>query len=237
MESKHRHPSPINGRRDVLRTIIFSNGNFEHPEKDRSRIENDDFLIAADGGLVHCLALDMIPDLLIGDLDSVDSDLVKKLRERGTDIRDYPQRKDHTDLELALDAAMEHEPDEIFILAGLGGRWDQTLTNILLLSQPRFQGSRILLVDGPQQIEVISSGDTLEIAGQVGATVSLIPIHGPAQGIMTRGLEYELTNGTLAYGASRGVSNVLIKEHASVSLKEGRLVCIIIEPDYGRQET
>jgi thiamine pyrophosphokinase len=215
-----------------LRIIIFSNGSFDHPEQDRRRINRGDMVIAADGGLVHCLAMNITPDLLIGDLDSVPPNLVEKLRNNGTQIQEYPRRKDHTDLELAIETAMTQEPDEIIILAGLGGRWDQTLANILMLSQPRFQGPRIRLVDGPQQIEVISSGDTLEISGQTGSTVSLIPIHGPAKGIITSGLEYELINGTLAYGASRGVSNVLIEEYASVTLKEGRLVCIIIDADY-----
>jgi len=219
-----------------LRIVIFSNGSFKHAEMDRTRIQEDDLLVAADGGLHHCQALGMTPDLLVGDLDSVDKALIESLTNHGVEVREHPTRKDHTDLELALEVAIAQEPDEILILGGLGGRWDQTLANILLLSQARFQGPRIKLMDGPQQIELISAGQTLEISGAPGAVVSLIPIHGDAQGISTQGLEYELTNGTLKYGATRGVSNVLNKETARVSVSEGLLICIVIEPGFETTE-
>ncbi|MGD8632383.1 MAG: thiamine diphosphokinase [Anaerolineales bacterium] len=212
-----------------MRIVIFSNGNFAHSEQDRRMIDPGDMLIAADGGLHHCLALNMTPDVLVGDLDSVEQELVADLRSRGTDIREHPARKDHTDLELALELAVSHAPDKILILGGLGGRWDQTLANILLLSQERFGGTQILLIDGPQRIQTVGAGETIEIRGQPGAIVSLIPIHGDATGITTQGLEYELSGGTLEHGSSRGVSNVLIHEEATVRLDGGMLVCIIID--------
>jgi thiamine pyrophosphokinase len=211
-----------------VRIVIFSNGRFEHVQQDRARIQEDDLLIAADGGLHHCLALELTPHILVGDLDSVDSDQVDELRESGTEIHEHPTRKNHTDLELALALASTHNPDEILILGGLGGRWDQTLATILLLCQERFQGQRILVVDGPQQIQTVTSGQTLTITGTPGSIVSLIPIKADAHGISTHGLEYELSNGTLKLGTSRGVSNVLIDKNASITLKRGTLACVII---------
>lgn len=215
-----------------MHIVIFSNGSFDNPELDRQRIRPDAMILAADGGLKHCLALNLTPDLLVGDLDSVDPQTVENLRQAGTEIQEHPRRKDYTDLELALESALQHSPEEILILGGLGSRWDQTLTNILLLSQPRFRGPRILLADGLQQIELIFESSTLNISANSGATVSLVPIKGPAFGITTRGLEYELVEGALEYGSSRGVSNVMVGQHASVTLKEGILACILIDADY-----
>jgi thiamine pyrophosphokinase len=215
-----------------LRIIIFSNGSFNHADIDRQHIHPDDLLIAADGGLQHCLTSGLQPDMLVGDLDSVADDLIEELRNLGVEIQEHPPRKDHTDLELALEVATTHSPDEILILGGLGGRWDQTLANILLLSQERFRGARIKLLDGMQQIELITAGQTLEISGTPGATVSLIPIKGTTRGITTRGLEYELVDGTLEYGVTRGVSNVMNAETAFVSVSEGLLVCVTIAAGY-----
>ncbi|MGD8621655.1 MAG: thiamine diphosphokinase [Anaerolineales bacterium] len=215
-----------------MRIVIFSNGSFDHPSMDRQKIEPDDLIIAADGGLHHCLVLGLEPDLLVGDLDSVEEDLIADLRSRGVEIHEHPPRKDHTDLELALEVATRRDPDEILILGGLGGRWDQTLANILLLSQDRFRGPRIKLLDGLQQIELITSGQTVEIHGVPGTVVSLIPIHGTTRGITTKGLEYELIDGTLEYGVTRGVSNVLNSNSASVSVAEGLLVCVTVDAGY-----
>lgn len=212
-----------------MRIVIFSNGNLDHPEQDRGRIQPEDLLFAADGGLHHCQALGLSPDVLVGDLDSVDPELVEQLRQGGTEIQEHPARKDQTDLELALEVAVDRSADEILILGGLGGRWDQTLANILLLTQPRFQGLPILIFDGPQSVQMLPGGQTLEIQGQRGATVSLIPINGSAQGITTRGLEYELTDGTLEHGSTRGVSNVVVEEPAFVTLRQGMLACIVID--------
>jgi thiamine pyrophosphokinase len=186
-------------------------------------------LITADGGLYHCLALGLTPDVLVGDMDSVERDMVAEMRSRGVELQEHPARKDHTDLELALEFAVSHAPDEILILGGLGGRWDQTLANILLLTQQRFAGTRILLVDGPQRIQTVCAGETIEIRGQPGAIVSLIPLLGDARGITTQGLEYKLSGGTLEHGSSRGVSNVLTHEKATVQLNDGILACIIID--------
>jgi thiamine pyrophosphokinase len=232
MAIKKEHPSPVRRRRDVLRIVIFSNGKFEHAEQDRNHIQPGDILIAADGGLHHCLALELTPDLLVGDLDSVDPELVSMLREHGTEIHEHPTRKDHTDLELALEVAVEHEADEILIIGGLGGRWDQTLANILLLTQLRFQGPNIQLIDGPQRIQYLPAGTSLEISGKPGTIVSLVPIKGTAKGITTDGLEYELAHGALEYGSSQGISNVLVKDRASVKVEEGALICIDIDADY-----
>lgn len=212
-----------------MRIVIFSNGTLDHPEQDHGRIQPEDIIFAADGGVHHCMALGLIPDLLIGDLDSVDRDLVTRLSQRGAEVQEHPERKDQTDLELALEVAVERHADEIIILGGLGERWDQTLANILLLTQARFQGSRIKIVDGPQEIHYVQTGEILHIHANRGATVSLIPIQGQAKGIITTGLEYELMDGTLSFGTTRGVSNVVIEEHASVQIQEGALICIVID--------
>ncbi|RMF42927.1 MAG: thiamine diphosphokinase, partial [Anaerolineae bacterium] len=110
----------------------------------------------------------------------------------------------------------------------LGGRWDMTLGNILLLAHPDFRDLRISLVDGPQEVLLLSEGIPWEVRGQPGDTVSLIPLRGDAEGVTTRGLRYPLSEGRLRFGAARGVSNVLLENPAQVFIRKGLLVCIII---------
>jgi thiamine pyrophosphokinase len=205
-----------------LRILIFANGRMDWPFE----IQNDDFIIAADGGAHHCLERQIQPDIVIGDLDSLSTADVRRLKESGSEVITFPARKDFTDLELALLKAQELDADEILLLGALGARWDQTIANLLLPAA--YSAMCIRLLDGPQEIAFLRGGEQLEIVGQSGDTVSLIPLAGDAQGIVTRNLEYPLNDDTLAFGSSRGISNILTAEKGRVSLREGMLLCVVI---------
>lgn len=205
-----------------MRAVIFANGQLTRP----IMLQPDDLVIAADGGAHHCLGLGIRPQVVIGDLDSVREDELAALTALGTEIIIYPARKDFTDLELALLEAQKRGADRVLLLAALGARWDQSLANILLPAA--FPGLRISLMDGWQEMHFIRPGERLEISGQPGDTVSLIPLGGDAHGITTHGLEYPLYAENLQFGSTRGISNVLLGEHARVSLNAGLLLCTVI---------
>jgi thiamine pyrophosphokinase len=168
---------------------------------------------------------------VIGDFDSLTPTELEDLQAHGTRLIRYPSRKDFTDLELALQYACEQNADQVIVFGALGLRWDQTLANILLLANPSTSRPRIGLLDGSQEILLIRESQTIEIFGQPGDTVSLIPINGNAEGISTIGLEYPLMKETLQFGATRGVSNVLLENQATIHLEQGLLICIVIHQE------
>lgn len=211
-----------------MRTVIFANGSFSHPKIDLARIRPDDQLIAANGGAQHCMALGLIPSVLIGDFDSLEPEELETLERYEITVVAHPARKDKTDLELALTYAAVSGADEILILAGMGDRWDQSLANLLLPAMAELKDIRITLVDGPQEATILHSGGSLELSGHSGDTVSLIPLGGSAHGVTSYGLEYQLENDTLHFGATRGISNVLQGNKATLYLKQGTLACIMI---------
>jgi thiamine pyrophosphokinase len=214
-----------------LKIIIFANGSISNLVQASELTQNSDMIIAADGGARHCLAAAIFPRVVVGDFDSLTPAELDELKGLGARLIRYPARKDFTDLELALEFACEQGADQITILGGLGQRWDQTLANILLLAGPFAQSARVSYIDGNQEIMLIRHSQKLEITGQPGDTVSLIPIQGNAEGITTRGLEYPLEEDTLEFGAARGVSNILIGEKGTVHLKQGFLICIVIHQE------
>lgn len=211
-----------------MRALIFANGALNDPQDARKAIQPDDLVIAADGGLHHLLALAHPPDVLIGDLDSLTEDEVGDLDAAGAEIVRHPVRKDATDLEIAVRFALERGAGEVVIFGAVGGRWDQSLANLLLAASADLTGAHLRVVDGPQEVQLVRAGETLEIEGQAGDTVSLIPLLGEARGITTSGLAYPLQGGTLRFGSTRGISNTLEGAHARVHLEEGMLICAII---------
>jgi thiamine pyrophosphokinase len=214
-----------------LRAVIFANGELNYPQQTLKWISEDDLLIAADGGSRHCLALGVIPDILIGDFDSLEPEQLADFESEGSQVYQHPARKDFTDLELALRYACEQGVDDILVFGALGARWDQTLANLLLPAHPDLASARISLIDGLQEIRLVRPAETLFVQGLPGDTVSLIPLNANADGVSTRGLEYPLLDEILAFGATRGVSNVLVGNAAEISLQAGLLLCILIRQE------
>jgi len=220
----------------ATRAVIFANGELSHPESARLALQPGDVLIAADGGARLCRQLDLAPSILIGDFDSLDEDDLAYFQAAGAEIIRHPRRKNYTDLELALRHAHSLGIKEAIVFAALGKRWDQTLANVLLPATADLAGMTIRLADGFQEIMLLRGPGQLILQGQPGDTVSLIPLGGDASGVSTDQLEYPLYVETLYFGATRGLSNVLLAEIAEVRLREGLLLCVVIHlKDEGRQ--
>lgn len=209
-----------------MRALIFINGIIPDLDVVRAEVRADDLLIAADGGARYVLALDRMPHLLVGDLDSVEPDEVTQMESAGVTILRSSPHKDETDLELAIDAAIEAGADEVMLVGATGGRLDQTLANLLILAQ-RDWGATLQILDGEQRALLICAPATQEIAGEPGALVSAIPLSARVTGITYAGLAYPLTNHTLTLGSTRGVSNELATPVARVEVASGLLLLIV----------
>jgi len=205
------------------RVVIFVNGEIPDLLRAREMLLGDDFIIAADGGSRHLHTMGIQPHLLIGDLDSIPASYIDEYRQAGVEIKQYPTAKDATDLELALQHAVTLQPASIVIAGATGARFDHTLANVMLVSQPGYRGLDICLDDGTTRITLIMQ--SLQITGSAGDIISLIPLSGSVSGITTTRLKYPLSNEDLALGETRGVSNVMIGSGARVTIQAGMLLC------------
>jgi thiamine pyrophosphokinase len=186
-------------------------------------------VLAADGGLAHAHALGLDVEAVIGDLDSAAPADVDAAALRGASIESHPAEKDATDLELALEAALALEPSRVVVLAGGGGRLDHFLAMLLLLGSHRWAAVQLDAEIGAGAVHVIR-GERV-IAGRVGELLSLLALHGPAEGVSTDGLVYPLRGETLEPGSSRGVSNVFAAPTARISIERGVLLAVRPGPE------
>ena len=209
---------------DMTRILIFANGELPNAEKARTLVKADDYIICADGGTHHALALGIIPHLVIGDMDSATKDEVQRLKEADVLIELYPRDKNETDLELALNRAVEKSPSSILMIGTLGGRLDQTLGNISLLSDSRLATLDVRLDDGVE--EVFFCRNQCKVEGRRGDIVSLIPWNGAVKGISTNGLRWPLNHETLYPEKTRGISNEMLDAVAEISIEAGLLLII-----------
>jgi len=185
-----------------------------------------DWIIGADGGAARALAWGLVPDLVIGDMDSLPETARSSLESEGCRFIQHPRAKDETDLELALQFAVKQGAREIVVLGALGGRLDHTLANVLLLALPAFAGVPIRIAEGGQQAILARGGEAIGLEGDPGDLVSLLPLGGDARGVSTEGLVWALHGDTLRFGSSRGVSNEMAGGKARIEVGEGMLLVV-----------
>ena len=156
------------------RIFIISNGVINDPEFIRQKLKdaNAPVILCADGAARYLRLLNIIPNFIIGDMDSIDDGTVRYFDEKGSTILTYPSDKDETDTQLALEYALKLQPDEIFIFGALGGRTDHALANIALLIMGVKQGVHVKIVDEMCEIFIVNQQSIVE--GEAGQTVSLL---------------------------------------------------------------
>ena len=208
-----------------MKVAILANGEMKYPAQVRALASQADLLLAADGGALHALALELWPHLVVGDLDSLSVSQRETLTLHGVRCIQHPAQKDETDLELALLQAVVQGATQIVVLTALGGRTDQFLANLLLLTLPALRGVRCWIVDGVEQVFLVRG--RAEISGQAGDVLSLLPLGGDCEGVWTEGLAYPLRGEGLRFGPARGVSNVLLAPRATVTVERGTLLAVL----------
>jgi len=181
-------------------------------------------VICCDGGARNFQYLGIKPDVVIGDMDSIDPALLASYSAQGIKIIKYSANKDFTDTELALDYALNLNPEEIFIWGALGGRVDHTLANVFLLCKGQEKGINTYLVDEYGEAFVLDKKAIF--INEIGKTVSLLALSPRVTGITLTGFLYPLEKGTLKMGETRGISNIINEDRAGISVRSGKLLVI-----------
>jgi thiamine pyrophosphokinase len=182
-------------------------------------------IICCDGGLRHFLNFEIEPDVIIGDMDSIDSaQLENYSKQKKVKIIKHSTNKDFTDTELALDYALSLKPAKILIWCALGGRIDHTLANVFLLLKGQEKGIETFLID--EYCETFILDKETSFINEEGKTISLLALTPDVAGITLSGFLYPMEKGTLRMGESRGISNIINNAHACIKVKKGKLIVI-----------
>jgi thiamine pyrophosphokinase len=212
--------------RMVENIVIVSGGRLGDEAFFQKRIlpAENRLLIACDGGARHLVRAGLKPDILIGDMDSLDPVKLADYERQDVRIIRHPARKDYTDTALALDYALSLHPRTLDIWGALGGRMDHALANIHLLIRGRDAGTATRLLD--EYCEAFIACGKTEWIDAVGCLVSLIALSPVVEGITLEGFEYPLRNESLFVSESRGISNIICAEQASIRVEAGNLLVI-----------
>jgi thiamine pyrophosphokinase len=206
--------------------VIIANGPLPNPAQLRPHLRPEAWLICADGGAHHAHALGLTPDLVIGDMDSLDPALRAELEAADVPFEVHPVNKNETDLELALAWAIERGATAIDVLAVLGGRLDQSLANLLLLTRPEWASARLRAIAAEEVAWPVRGGERITIPGSVGDRLSLVPLSPQVTGVTFEGVKWPLREASLPLGSTWGISNELIAPPAHLEIGEGLVLVV-----------
>lgn len=186
-----------------------------------------DRVVAVDAGLETLRHLHIVPDEVVGDLDTVDPRIVQEYQSRpGIHFEIHKPEKDETDTELALLTAARAGCDQVDILGALGGRMDHAIGNIQLLYQFFRQGMDISIYDAKNRLYLIGGRKKFRKNELYGKYISFLPLTETVEGMTLRGFKYPLNHRTIHLGTSLCISNELKKEEGILEVERGVLICV-----------
>ncbi len=179
------------------------------------------YVIAVDAGLKHLESIGRMPDMALGDFDSLG------YVPEGMRVARFSANKSKSDMDLALERARNMRYDEIFVYGALGGRLDHTLANLHLFAKYSEKGAIVNAIGVNEAATYVTGPDTYEMPAQESGTISVFSMSDEAKGVFERGLAYELDDATLTNRTSLGLSNEFIGEPVLIGVESGTIVVIV----------
>lgn len=179
------------------------------------------YIVCADGGYDIALKEKIIPDVLIGDFDSIKNPLPQNIK-----TVKVPVHKDVTDTALCIDYAVEQGYTNICILGGLGGRIDHTIANMQNLIAAAEKNISVMMLDDQNTVMAIID-DEIYMPARPGYKLSLLSHSDTCEGVTVTGVEYSLENHTLTSSYPLGVSNEFLDDDVYIKVKKGKLIIIM----------
>jgi thiamine pyrophosphokinase len=208
-----------------LRAAVFLNGSPDSRGLIQHVCARADLVVAADGGARYALEAGVVPDLVVGDMDSLGEDLLRKIEERGASLELHPVKKDKMDGHLAVLAARERRATAADLLCAVGGGLGALFAvPHILLAAERIGLQCTVVSDHLSMFVIEATSRTLQ--GSPRDSVSIFPLAGPATGVTLEGMEYPLQNANLEPGDTIGFHNELTSNEARMSVGRGALLVV-----------
>lgn len=211
-----------------MKALIVGNGSIKKYDRLLEYAKNADYFVCCDGGMKYFFKCGIIPDIIIGDLDSAKKEYIDYFKKKNIAFKVFEPEKDFTDMELCLMYILNSPDltvDEIFIFGGMGTRFDHSLSNAHILKKALDREVLAWLIDENNKICLINGH--IKIKGVENDLVSLIPFTEEVSGITTKGLYYSLSDAVMRIGDSVGVSNVMTCDECEISVRDGILFVIL----------
>lgn len=203
-----------------MKAVVISGGQPVSDSVAHYHLRDADIIICADKGAEYALRYKVVPDIIVGDMDSIDDTKLSFLKDSIIEISQ--KEKDYTDTHLAVMKALEKGADTITLICATGLRSDHAIANIRLLLYIDDNAAEGIIADDQNTI-FLCTGETV-FNNKKGTTVSLISLSENTEGINLEGFKYPLNNWYADLAWTTGISNEIVSDFARISISKGRLL-------------
>ncbi|SHH44376.1 thiamine pyrophosphokinase [Anaerosphaera aminiphila DSM 21120] len=200
-----------------MKGLLFAGGNRIREDIINNFID-DSFIVCADSGIKNLVNLNIIPNIVVGDFDSIDSEGRDYISKNNIKVEKYLAEKDFTDTEAALEILLRQNVDEIIIFGATGTRLDHTLASMLLLSK-LFGRVRARLIDNHNEVHYVREG-IYKFYRKNYSYISLLSVTGELE-YSTFGLKYETNHLIVERSSAIGVSNEIKGDSCEITVHRG----------------
>lgn len=208
-----------------MKGLIISNGEISDLNILKSVAMDVDFIVCADGGADYITKININPDLVVGDLDSISSSTLQLIESENIEIQRYNPHKDATDTELATEYLVEKGFKKIVFMGVTGSRIDHTLGNIFILDKLLKRGIKGVIIDEKNKVYITDSD--LYVCREEGTFVSVIPITSNGAKVTLKGFEYETDRVEFNFSSTLGISNRVVEKSGYIKVENGTCLVII----------
>lgn len=202
-----------------MKGLIISSGKInDYKLLDKLICEND-YIVCADGGLDHIMQIDKIPNIILGDLDSVSDLGIEYSSKNNIEVEKYSSIKDNTDTELAIMHLINKGINDITLIGGTGTRLDHTMANVFLLKKFNKDGVSLRIVDDNNVIYFLVGSMTIN--RKENRFISIIPLSYEGIVVSLIGFKYPLKDKYIEFSSTLGVSNEIIKDEGVIKIIKG----------------
>lgn len=209
----------------MKRGLLIGSGGSPDNKKLKDEIKKSDYVVAIDGGTNYLKDIGEVPNILIGDLDSINDEALKFIEDKKIETLKFPSEKDYTDMELGIEYLIDKNVDEIVIFGATGTRLDHTLANILLLEYISKKGLFGRIEDKNNTIYLVK--DRLEVKSRENYYLSVIPIYDSGAIVTLKGFKYPLSEYHIEFSSTIGISNEIIDKKGTIEVHEGKVLVLI----------
>ena len=204
-----------------MKAVIVSGGKAPSKESLMKITKDANLIIGADKGCQVLWENNIIPNIIVGDFDSIDKKMYERYRCKSKEYKFIPE-KDYTDSDIAFNKAVEMGCSTIILLGCTGTRLDHVLANLGLLKKALDLNIHCEIVDENNRIFLINKEKTFH--GKKGDTISFLAYFSKVKKLNILNSKYNLKDYDLEIGDSLTVSNEFIGEELKVFFESGILL-------------
>ena len=207
--------------------VIFLNGEYKYSQEFMDKLVSENAVcFCADGGANFVFKYGKIPEIIVGDLDSIEKKVLEYYKSKNILIKKFPKDKDFTDFELILKeinkiSENKNSVEKIFVVGGLGKRIDMALSNLFIMEKYK----NLVFLQENEEIFYVEKSFVLKNKKEY--EFSIIPISEKVEKLTLKGFKFETDKMDVKRESSRLVSNVIVENEASVEFENGKLIIIL----------